>query len=39
MSRDKVARGSCDTASDALPGTNSGKSLAPTDEQNPEMEA
>lgn len=39
MSRDKVARGSCATASDAPPGTNSGKSWAPIDEQNPQKEA
>lgn len=39
MSRDEVAQGSCATASNAPPGTNSGKPLAPIDEQNPEMEA
>lgn len=39
MSQDKAARGSCATASDAPPGTNSGESLAPIDEQNAEMEA
>ncbi len=39
MSRDEVDRGSCTTASDAPPGTNSKKSLAPIDEQNPNMEA